>query len=126
MNLEILIPLAFFACIAYSIKAVVDARTRGKLLLANRSDDLIRAILLTDESLRRHSSLRWGIVLSCLAGGFALIELIGWREPTPGIIAVLLGATGIGNIISYLVSRALDMRQQSTSPDGAARGPGAV
>jgi hypothetical protein len=119
--------MTLFVCITYSIKTVVDARARGKLLLANRSDDLIRVILLTDESQRRHSSLRWGIVLLCLAGGFALIELKGWREEAaPGVIAVLLGATGVGNIISYFVARALDKHAMPASPDGAARGPGAA
>jgi uncharacterized membrane protein HdeD (DUF308 family) len=118
MDHGILVPISLFGCVAYSIKAVVDARTRGKLLTANRSDDLIRAILLTDESRRRHSALHWGIVLSCLAGGFALIELIGWREITPGVIGVLLAATGVGNIISYFIARAFDARQRSEFTEG--------
>lgn len=130
MDPGILVPVSLFVCIAYSIKSVVDARTRGRLLEANRSDEIIRAILLTDDWQRRYSALHWGIVLVCLAGGFALIELIGWRQITPGGIALLLAATGVGNIISYLITRllatkALDVRQTPESTHGSAR-PGAV
>ena len=38
----------------------------------------------------------------CLAVGFALIECFGWDDVTPGAIAVLLGATGIGNLVVLL------------------------
>lgn len=58
--------------------------------------------LLRDERLRwRHSSLRWGIVLLSVALGFGLIEWAGWTEITPGLIAVLVGATGFGNLVFF-------------------------
>jgi hypothetical protein len=111
MKPEIPILITFFVSIAYTIKAVVDARARGKLLAANRPDELIRSMLLNDERQRRYSSLRWGIVLSCLALGFALIQVLGWNELSPGVVAVLLGATGVGNIVSYGVTRKLANHQ---------------
>jgi hypothetical protein len=106
-RLEILIPITFFICVTYAIKAMLDARTRGKLIAANSSEELIRSLLLNEEQQRRHASLRWGIVLSCLAGGFALIETFGWEDVTPGAIAVLLGATGLGNLAFYSIARNL-------------------
>jgi hypothetical protein len=60
-----------------------------------------------EEQQRRHASVRWGVVLVSLAVGFALIEFFGWEEVTPGAIAVLLGATGIGNLASFAISRNL-------------------
>ena len=36
MNFEILIPLTLFICIAYAIRAVVDARVRGKIVSRQR------------------------------------------------------------------------------------------
>jgi hypothetical protein len=111
---EIPITMTLFIAIAFSIKAVVDARVRGKLLAANRPDELIRAMLLSDERQRRYSSLRWGIVLSCLAVGFALIQILGWEDVSPGVIGVLLGATGIGNILSYEVTRRLARQSQES------------
>lgn len=107
MNFETLIPITLFICIVYAIKSVVDARVRGKLIAANSSDELVRAMLLGEEQQRRHASLRWGIVLLSLAVGFTLIEAFGWDEVTPGVIAVLLGATGVGNLAFYATARKL-------------------
>ena len=58
-----------------------------------------------EEQQRRQASLRWGIVLSCLAGGFALIQSFGYNDVNPGAIAVLLGATGVGNLAFYAIAR---------------------
>ena len=107
MNFELLIPIALFAAIAYSIKAVVDARVRKQLVASNGAPDLVRSILEGDEANRRLSSLRWGITLVALSIGFAIVEAAGWREITPGVIAVLVGAVGIGNLGSFAASRKL-------------------
>lgn len=104
-NLEILIPITFFVCVVYAIKAVLDSRTRAKLIAANSSNELIQSLLKNEEEQGRQTSLRWGIVLTCLAAGFGLIEMFGWDDVTPGAIAVLLAATGVGNLAFYAVAR---------------------
>jgi hypothetical protein len=107
MDFDLLIPITLFLCVTYAIKALLDARTRTKLIAANGSEELIRSLVQNEEQQRRHASVRWGVVLVCLAVGFALIEFFGWDEVTPGAIAVLLGATGIGNLVSFYISRDL-------------------
>lgn len=107
MDIAILVPIALFASIAFSIKAIVDARVRRQLVQSNVSQDLVHSIIQGDEARRRHASLRWGIVLIALAIGFAGIDLAGWNDLTPAAIAVLLGATGLGNLAYYLVGRRL-------------------
>jgi len=107
MRFEVLIPITLFFCITYAIKLLVDARTRSKLIAANGSEELVRSLVQNEEQQRRHASVRWGVVLVCLAVGFALIEFFGWDDVTPGAIAVLLGATGVGNLVSYYISRDL-------------------
>jgi hypothetical protein len=106
-NLEILIPITLFICITYAIKAIVDARIRRQLVGSNVSQELVRSIVEGDELRRRHASLRWGTVLVALAIGFGLIETFGWHDLTPGVFAVLLGATGLGNLVAYAMSRKL-------------------
>ena len=64
-------------------------------------------MLQGEEHQRRHASLRWGVILLALALGFVLIEVFGWREVTPGVIAVLLAVTGAGNLAFYAISRKL-------------------
>jgi hypothetical protein len=107
MNFEILIPITLFICIVYAIKVVVDARVRKQMMDSNGSQELVRSMLETEEASRRHASLRWGITLVALAAAFGLIQGIGWDEVTPGVIALLVGATGLGNLAYYVLSRRL-------------------
>ena len=107
MDYAMLVPIALFAAIAYSIKAVVDARVRKQLVASNGAPDLVRSILEGDESNRRLASLRWGITLVMLSIGFAIVEAAGWTDVTPGVIAVLVGAIGLGNLASFAASRKL-------------------
>jgi hypothetical protein len=110
MNAGVLIPITLFLCITYAIKALLDARTRGKLIAANGSEEMIRTLVQNEEQQHRHTSLRWGIVLTSLAVGFGLVEYFGWDDVTPGAIAVLLGATGVGNLVFYSIARNLPQR----------------
>ena len=107
MEAGLLVPITLFAAIAYSIKAVVDARVRKQLVASNGAPDLVRSILEGDERNRRLSSLRWGITLVALSIGFAIVEAAGWTDITPGVIAVLVGALGLGNLASYAAARKL-------------------
>ena len=107
MNFELLVPICLFAAIAYSIKAVVDARVRKQLVSSNGSPELVTHILQGDEANRRLSSLRWGITLVMLSIGFAIVEATGRTDVSPGVIAVLVGAIGLGNLASFAVSRKL-------------------
>ena len=107
MDLAILIPISLFLSIAFTIKAVVDAGVRRKMVDSNGSQDLVRSMLEGEEIRRRHGSLRWGIVFTALAIGFGLVQSAGWDELNPGVIAVLLGATGLGNLAYYLLARKL-------------------
>ena len=105
MNFEILIPITLFISIAWAIKAVLDARVRRAMVSANGSEELVRSILAGEDLRAKHSSLRWGITLLAVALGFGLIEAGGWDEITPGVVAVLAGATGLGNLAYYFLSR---------------------
>jgi hypothetical protein len=107
MNFEPLIPITLFLCITYSIKAVVDARVRKQMVASNGDPSLVRGILEGEEAARRLSSLRWGITMLALALGFGIVEGRGWEEITPGTIAVLVGALGLGNLAFFAISRKL-------------------
>lgn len=107
MNFDILIPITLFVCVTYAIKAVVDARVRRQMVTVGGSEELVRSVLQGDELRRRHASLHWGIVLVALAIGFGLIQAFGWQDLNPGMVAVLAGATGLGNLLFYAIARKL-------------------
>jgi hypothetical protein len=105
MNFGDFIPISLFICIAYSIKVCVDAMVRRHMVNAGGSEELVNSVLRDEQQRRRHSSLRWGIVLLSVGLGFGLIQWFGWQEITPGLIAVLAGATGLGNLAFFAISR---------------------
>jgi len=107
VNFEILIPISLFVCITYAIKVVVDARVRRQMVTVGGSDELVRSVLQSEELRRRHSSLHWGVVLVALGIGFALIQSLGWQDLTAGLVAVLALATGLGNLVFYVIARRL-------------------
>lgn len=107
MNFEILIPITLFICIVYAIKVVVDARVRRQMVDSNGSQELVRSLLEGEEVRRRHGALRWGVILVLLAAGFGIVQASGWDQLNPGVIAVLVGATGLGNLAYYLMARKL-------------------
>jgi hypothetical protein len=106
-HVEVLVPIALFVCIAFAIKVCVDAMVRRHMVNAGGSAELVNSLLRDEEQRRRHSSLRWGIVLMSVAVGFGLIQWFGWQDVTPGLIAVLAGATGVGNLAFFAISRKL-------------------
>ncbi|HWU77351.1 MAG TPA: DUF6249 domain-containing protein [Rhodanobacter sp.] len=107
MEFGIFIPIVLFICITYAIKVVVDARVRSRMIGAGGSEELVNSIMRDEEQRRRHSSLRWGIVLLSVGLGFGLIQWFGWHDVTPGMVAVLAGATGLGNLVFFAVARKL-------------------
>jgi hypothetical protein len=107
MDFAILIPISVFVCIAYSIKVCMDAMVRRRMVDAGGSAELVDSLLRQETLRRRYSSLRWGIVLLSVALGFGLIQWFGWKDVTPGLVAVLAGATGLGNLVFFAISRRL-------------------
>ena len=107
MDFALLVPISLFICITYAIKAVVDSRVRKQLVSSNGSPELVQSIMATDETNRRLSSLRWGITMVALAIGFGIVQGAGWTEVNPGVIALLVGSLGLGNLAFYAMSRKL-------------------
>ncbi len=105
MSFEFLIPIVLFVCIFLSIKAVIDARARRQMVQSHGSEEMLRTLLEGEEVRRRQSSLRWGVILVALAVGFGLLEAFDWQDASPGLFAVLLGATGLGNLAAYYLAR---------------------
>ena len=103
-----LVAISLFVCVTYGftflVKALLDARARTLLMRDGADQDLLRVLIAADERQRRYAALRWGIGLIAIAAGFALIAIAGWNDVTPGGIAVLAGALGIGQLAFYFIA----------------------
>ena len=106
-------PLLALAIIAWVIRGWMDARVRGKLATSNNSQELIRAMLESDQQTRRVAPLRWGTVLIGLATALAIIDAVGWKQPTPAAFAVLLGMTGLANLAAFALIDRFSGRKDS-------------
>jgi hypothetical protein len=104
-----LIPICLFVCATYGftvlVKALLDARMRTLIVRDGASEETVRVLVAAEQQQRRWAALRWGIGLCLLAAAFALIQIAGWREITPGVVAVLAGAIGTGQLAFYAISR---------------------
>lgn len=107
MDQQIFVPVTLFVCITYAVKLLIDARVRVLLLRSAPSELEIGNLLRLEEQRTRQASLRTGVTLVTIALGFGLIEIFGMRDITPGVIAVLAGATGLGNLAFYFLARRL-------------------
>lgn len=105
MDITVFIPITLFVCIYLAIKAVVDARARKHLVQSHGSEEMLRTLLDGEETRRRQASLRWGVILIALAVGFGLLEAFSWEDASPGLFAILLAATGAGNLAAYYLVR---------------------
>lgn len=104
-----LIPVVLFLCITfcitYSIKLLVNARVRIKMVQAIGSKELIESIVRGEEHLGRMASLRWGLLLLIEGLGFGVVQYAGWTTLTPGVVSVLIGAFGLGSLIYFLIAQ---------------------
>ncbi|MBJ6985522.1 hypothetical protein [Luteimonas sp. MC1750] len=116
MNVDILIPITLFIAVAYAIKVTVEAYTRRRIIETRGSEELVRALLEGETRRRRQSSLQWGAVMVALAIGFGLVELAGVRDVTPGVVALLLGATGFGHLAYFLLEGRLPEGRRLEGP----------
>lgn len=104
-----IIPIVLFLCITfgitYVVRLLVTARLRIKMLQVCSSRELVDAVVQGDARRDQMSALRWGILTLSEAIGFGIIQGMGWNEVNPGVVAMLLGAFGLGSLLFFMLAR---------------------
>lgn len=108
MEIKQVVPIVLFLCVAYCFKVLVDAAMSYRLVRMGSSAESVHAVYQSLAAQRRSGSLRWGLVLVALGGSLGLAQLLGWRELSPGALALLLAGTGLGHLSFVAVSRKVD------------------
>lgn len=100
-SVEILVPLGFFALVAYISKLISDTRVRRKAMEAHASPDVAEAILSRRGGApSTQSALKWGLVVLALGAAVLLLDLLSIGFESPLAYGVMLLATG-GALLSY-------------------------
>jgi hypothetical protein len=107
MDKNLIIPIVLFLCVTYTIKIVVDAYSRRKLLQIQGPTQDLALVLENEAAASRQNSLRWGLVLLAIGIGFGLLEIFNLRDVTAGMFAILLGMTGLGHLVYFFLARHL-------------------
>jgi hypothetical protein len=105
----IVVPVALFLCITlgitYIARLLVNARLRVKMLQACTSKELVEAVVQSDSHRDQMTALRWGILTVTEAIAFGIIQAMGWTDINPGVVAMLLGAFGLGSLLFFVLAR---------------------
>jgi hypothetical protein len=103
---EVLVPLGFFALVAYIAKLIRDTRVRRKALDASLSEEAAEAFARgssPDPSIQ--VALKWGLVVLALGAGLLFVDLLAISFESPVAYAVLLLVTGIALLGYYLIEQ---------------------
>lgn len=104
MDFALLVPITAIIAVVMAIKVVVDSRLRRRLAETNPSEELMKQMMAADETARRLSALKWGLVLTLLGIAFGIIDAIGLGSDDPGTWGILLAAAGIGMLGYHAVA----------------------
>jgi hypothetical protein len=104
MDFALLVPIAFFLAVVMAIKVIVDSRLRRRLAETNPSEELMKQLMAADESARRLSALKWGLVLTLVGIAFGIIDGINLGSDSPGAWGILLAAAGIGLLAYHAIA----------------------
>lgn len=109
MDTSIVVPVALFLCITlgitYIARLLVNSRLRVKMLQACSSKELMEAVVQSDSHRDQMTALRWGILTAAEAIAFGIIQAMGWTTINAGVVAMLLGAFGLGSVLFFVLAR---------------------
>lgn len=120
MDVEILVPLGFFAMIAYIVKLISDNRLRRKVLNSAASEGMAEALLDRQwAEPRTRSALKWGLILFALGLGVLFVDILAIGFESPLAYAILLLATGGALLGFYGIERDASGDETRSSADSS-------
>jgi hypothetical protein len=103
---EVLVPLGFFALVAYIAKLIRDTRIRRKALESPLSEEAAEAFVRGGSfQPSTKSALKWGLVVLAIGAGLLFVDLLAISFESPVAYAVLLVASGIALLGYYLIEQ---------------------
>jgi ABC-type branched-subunit amino acid transport system permease subunit len=111
LSFEALIPIAFFAAVAFIIKIILDYKLRKQLIEKGVTKETIKN-LYPDKTENVLTSLKWGLVLVGVGiGGFVGQLGVIPAESTGGIILSMMLILGGASLVIYYIIAPKIMKQ---------------
>ena len=104
MNIDVT-AIVVFLSFALIVRSVVDAWSRSRILKSPFAKDALGSLVALEEKRQRHNTLFWGVMCAALAVALWIVDSMNWRNPTPAVVAVVLGFAALGNLIYYILVR---------------------
>ena len=109
MQVEIVVPIAFFVFLAFVIvgvtRAVTDATTRRRLVQANASPEFARVVLARDAEAARRDALKYGLLIGAVGVGLVVVQFMPYGPNQPVVYGTVLLFAAAGLLAYYGVTR---------------------
>ncbi|MBT0586169.1 hypothetical protein [Alteromonas oceanisediminis] len=103
--LSLLIPIVGFVCLVVIVRAIIEGRVKRRFAETHASEALVRAITQADAAKRKHFSLKWGLLMVLSGVAFGFIEYFNLSSQDPGAYGLLMGAVGLGLLLSSFLKQ---------------------
>jgi hypothetical protein len=104
-DLEILIPIAFFAMIFLIIKTVTENRTRRLLVEKGMVDEKVKHLFARSVRDNPLTSLKWGMVLIGIGLALAIGEMFPRTFSESAVMGLMILFAGISFIVYYVLAK---------------------
>ncbi|RMH79518.1 MAG: hypothetical protein D6681_19105 [Calditrichaeota bacterium] len=121
MDMDFLIPIAFFATIAFIIKTVSENRTRRLWVQMAKLDKEVPPLYPPAPQSSPLESVKWGMVLIGIGLAFLLGQLFPEQLGDGGTIGLAFLFSGIGFLLYYRLAKATS--QKNGQEDGEGKNP---
>ena len=111
-HVEILVPVALFACITLMVKFITDSRVRRAAIEKEMVNENIKYLFANHFEANIPSSLKWGIVSVFIGIAFIITQFISYEysdQASAGVIFILAGA---GLLVYYFLASIIVKRQK--------------
>ena len=119
MQVEIVVPVAFFVFLAFVIvgvtRAVSDGMTRRRLVQANASPEFARVVLARDAETARRDALKYGMLVGAGGLGLVVVQFMPYGPNQPIVYGTVLLFAAAGLLAYYGVGRRV-ARRAGVSP----------
>lgn len=104
MDLEFLVPIAFFLSVVWIVKIVSDNRVRQRLVEKGQVDEKVRFLYESNPRLSHLSNVKWGLLLVAIGLGL-FVDMVAPGISDASKFGVVFVLAGVAFLIYYVIAK---------------------